>query len=300
MSWEFVLTGLLIGTLVGMTGMGGGSLMTPILIILFGFKPALAVGTDIAHGAIFKTIGALRHRRLGNVQARLSGWMFLGSAPASVGGVALSTWLSHHYGDRIDSTFSQVLGGALIFGCAGLAAKSFLRAKEIGDGLFKLSNRDRAAAFLIGLFGGFVVGLTSVGSGTFFGLTMLVVFPLRAHKIVGTDIFHAAALLYVAGFGHFIAGNVDMSVVGWLLIGSIPGILLGSQLTVSIPERPLRMMLATVLGLSGLRLLNVPGSTIAIVVVLAVGLAALLVWMGRRSWVWQRTRSERVAAERAL
>src|SRR5438045_728161 len=128
MNWQFVLTGLLIGTLVGMTGMGGGSLMTPILIILFGFKPALAVGTDIAHGAIFKTIGALRHRRLGNVQARLSGWMFLGSAPASVGGVALSAWLSHHYGDSINSTFSQVLGGALIFGCVGLAAKSFLRA----------------------------------------------------------------------------------------------------------------------------------------------------------------------------
>src|SRR5581483_6975022 len=271
---------------------------TPILIILFGFNPALAVGTDIAHGAIFKTIGAVRHRRLGNVQARLSGWMFLGSAPASVGGVALSTWLKHHYGDSIDSTFSQVLGGALVFGCAGLAAKSFLRAKEIDDDAFTLSNRDRVAAVLIGLFGGFVVGLTSVGSGTFFGLTMLVVFPLRAHKIVGTDIFHAAALLYVAGFGHFIAGNVDMSVVGWLLIGSIPGILLGSQLTLSSPERPLRMMLAAVLGLSGLRLLNVPGSTVAIVVVLAAGVAALLVWMGRRSWVWQRARAERVAAQR--
>src|SRR6059036_4190044 len=94
MTWQFTLTGLLIGAIVGLTGMGGGSLMTPILIILFGFKPTLAVGTDIAHGAIFKTIGAFRHRRLGNVQARLSGWMFMGSAPASVGGVALSTWLS--------------------------------------------------------------------------------------------------------------------------------------------------------------------------------------------------------------
>src|SRR5437764_10104844 len=105
-----------------MTGMGGGSLMTPILIIFFGFKPTLAVGTDIAHGAIFKTVGALRHRRLGNVQARLSGWMFLGSAPASAGGVALSSWLADHYGDSVNSTFTQVLGGALIFGSAGLAA----------------------------------------------------------------------------------------------------------------------------------------------------------------------------------
>ena len=91
--------------------------MTPILIIFFGFKPTLAVGTDIAHGAIFKTIGAFRDRRLGNVQARLSGWMFIGSAPASLLGVWLSTWLKHRYGDSVDSIFGHVLGGVLIFGC---------------------------------------------------------------------------------------------------------------------------------------------------------------------------------------
>src|SRR2546423_11990526 len=171
MNWQFVLTGLLIGTLVGMTGMGGGSLMTPILIILFGFKPTLAVGTDIAHGAIFKTIGAFRHRRLGNVQARLSGWMLMGSAPASLAGVWLSTWLKHRYGDSIESTSARVLGGALLFGCVGLAVKTLVHAKEIAGGPFQLSNRDRLAAVLIGIVGGFVVGLTSVGTGVFFGLT---------------------------------------------------------------------------------------------------------------------------------
>src|SRR5207237_4668816 len=93
MTWQFVLTGLLIGTLVGMTGMGGGSLMTPILVIVFGFKPTLAVGTDILHGAIFKTVGAIRHRKLGTVHAQLSGWMFVGSAPMSLLGVALGTQL---------------------------------------------------------------------------------------------------------------------------------------------------------------------------------------------------------------
>jgi hypothetical protein len=101
-----------------------------------------------------------------------------------------------------------------------------------------------------------------------------LLFPLRAHKVVGTDIFHAAALLYVAGFGHFIAGNVDIGAVGWLLIGSIPGILIGSQLSLSVPDRLLRGALATVLGLSGLRLLNVPGTTTAIVIVLACGMYA--------------------------
>ena len=126
MSWQFVLTGLLIGTLVGLTGMGGGSLMTPILVIVFGFKPTLAIGTDIAHGAIFKTVGALRHGQLGNVQTRLSGWMFVGSAPLSLAGVSLSVWLTHRYGDSIESVSGRVLGGALIFGCVGLVAKNFV------------------------------------------------------------------------------------------------------------------------------------------------------------------------------
>jgi uncharacterized membrane protein YfcA len=290
MDWKLSLAGLLIGLLVGMTGMGGGSLMTPILVIVFGFQPTLAIGTDIAHGAIFKTVGAARHRRLGNVQARLSGWMLIGSAPSSLAGVWLSTWLKQRYGDSIESVSAQVLGGALVFGCVGLAAKTILKPKVVAEEWLVLTRRDRIAAVAIGLVGGFVVGLTSVGTGVFFGLTMLVVFPLKAHKIVGTDIFHAAALLYVAGFGHFIAGNVDMSTVGWLLIGSIPGVVVGSQLTLSIPDRPLRGLLATVLGLSGLKLLNIPGTGLAIVIVLAVGMTALLVWIGRQSWIARRQR----------
>jgi uncharacterized membrane protein YfcA len=284
MSWQFVLAGLFVGTLVGMTGMGGGSLMTPILVILLGFSPTVAIGTDIAHGAIFKTVGAIRHRRLGNVQARLSGWMLLGSAPTSILGVIVATWLKHRYGSSVNSVSSQVLGGTLIFGCVGLATKTLVKAKDVGDAPFLLTRRDRIAAVLIGLVGGFVVGLTSVGTGVFFGLTLLFVFPLRAHKIVGTDIFHAAALLYVAGIGHFIAGNVDISAVGWLLIGSIPGILLGSQLSISVPDRLLRGTLAAVLGLSGLRLLNVPGTTVAIVVVLAAGMTLLLAYIARKNW----------------
>ncbi len=287
MWWEFVLAGLLVGALVGMTGMGGGSLMTPILVILFGINPAVAVGTDIAHGAIFKTVGAVQHRKMGNVRAQLAGWMLLGSAPMSLVGVWLANWLQDTYGDGVQSTMGRVLGGALLFGCVGLLAKSFVHARPAAadDDDFALTNRDKLAAVLIGFFGGFVVGLTSVGSGVFFGLTLLVVFPLRAHKVVGTDIFHAAALLYVAGFGHFIAGNVDMRIVGWLLLGSIPGVLVGGRLSLSIPENLLRFALATVLGLSGLKLINVPGTSVAIVVVLGIGMTALLVYIGRHSWV---------------
>ena len=291
-TWQFILAGLFVGVLVGLTGMGGGSLMTPILILLLGFSPTVAIGTDIAHGAIFKSVGAIRHRRLGNVQARLSAWMLLGSAPASVCGVWLSTSLAHRYGDSINSVSAQILGGALIFGCVGLLAKTVVRPREVPDGPLVLTRRDRVAAVLIGLVGGVVVGLTSVGTGVFFGLSLLVLFPLRARKVLGTDIFHAAALLYVAGLGHFIAGNVDVAAVGWLLIGSIPGILVGSQLSVSVPDRPLRGALATVLGLSGFALLNVPGTTTVIVVALACGTTALLVYIARQNWLQRRARSE--------
>jgi uncharacterized membrane protein YfcA len=278
-TWQFVLTGLLIGTLVGMTGMGGGSLMTPILVILFGFQPTLAVGTDILHGAIFKTVGAIRHRSLGTVHARLSGWMLIGSAPFSLLGVALGTRLTDKYGDGATSVMGYVLGGALLFGATGLVLKSFVRKKVVGDDdRFDMVWRDRIAAVTIGVFGGFIVGLTSVGSGTFFALTMLFVFPLGAHKIVGTDILHAAALLYVAGFGHFIAGNVDFHAVGWLLIGSIPGVLIGSHYSVRVPEAWLRLALADVLAISGLKLVQVPNVylAVAIGVSVAAGLVAVV------------------------
>ena len=285
MDWELALAGLFTGLLVGMTGMGGGSLMTPILVFLFGVSPTTAIGTDIAHGAVFKTVGAVQHRRMGNVRARLAGWMLVGSIPMSLLGVWLADRLTERYGDDAKDLMGQVLGAALIFGCVGLVAKSLVRTKTIGDPDWELTNRDRVAAVLIGLFGGFIVGLTSVGSGVFFGLTLLVVFPLRAHKVVGTDIFHAAVLLYVAGAAHWAAGNVDFGILGWLLLGSIPGVLIGGRLTLSIPDDTLRIVLAGVLGLAGLKLLDVPFAGTIVVVGLAAGLAALLVYLGRHSWI---------------
>lgn len=273
MTWQFALTGLLVGILVGLTGMGGGSLMTPILVFGLGFSPTMAIGTDIAHGAIFKSVGAIRQRTLGNVKARLSGWMFLGSAPMSLAGVAVATLLERRYGDSVESTGAKVLGGALLLGGLGLLAKTLFDGNTVRVDSFRLTTRDRVVAFAIGFFGGFIVGLTSVGSGVFFGLTMLLAFPLKSAKVVGTDIFHAAALLWVAGLGHFVAGNVDLSAVGWLLLGSIPGVLIGSQFTIKVPDRALRGVLATVLVISGLKLLDVPGSTVIVIVALCGGLA---------------------------
>ena len=201
-----------------MTGMGGGSLMTPILILLFGFDPKTAVGTDILHGAVFKSFGAVRHRMLGTVHARLALWMLLGSAPMSLVGVQIASG----FGDGADSVMGKIVGGALILGGLGFVAKTFLSGKA-DDSPFLLATRDKVIAVTIGALCGFVVGLTSVGSGTFFGLAMLLIYPLTARKIVGTDVFHAAALLWVAGASHLLHGNVDLHAMGWLLVGSIPG-----------------------------------------------------------------------------
>ena len=274
--WKLSIAGLFIGVLVGMTGMGGGSLMTPMLVFLFGFKPTVAIGTDILHGAIFKSFGAIRHRQLGTVHARLTLWMLLGSAPFSLVGVGLSTWLKHRYGDGFEDTAAIILGIALIAGGLGFAVKTFLTGREKSDAPFVLRSSDRRIAFLLGVAGGFVVGLTSVGSGTFFGLVMLLVFPLTASKVVGTDIFHAAALLWVAGAGHLVAGNVDLRATAWLLVGSVPGVLLGSQVSISLPELALRLGLATTLTLAGLKLADVPGAEIVILAVLSGAALALI------------------------
>jgi uncharacterized membrane protein YfcA len=278
MWWQLILSGALVGALVGLTGMGGGSLMTPLLVIVFGFNPTTAIGTDILHGAIFKTVGGIRHRRLGTVHARLSGWMFLTSAPMSLLGVWVASRLENAYGDGAQSVMGRVLGVALLLGAVGLFAKSFVHYQERSDAPFLLTRRDRLAALAIGFFGGFIVGLTSVGTGVFFGLTMLIVFPLRAAKIVGTDIFHAAALLWVAGFGHFIAGNVDLSAVGWLALGSVPGVLFASQFTLRMPERALRVALATVLLLSGIKLLDFAWANWVIAGGAVAGVVALALW----------------------
>jgi hypothetical protein len=288
MTWQFTVTGLLIGALVGLTGMGGGSLMTPILIFLFGFDPAVAIGTDILHGAIFKSFGAARHRRLGQVHARLALWMLLGSAPMSLVGVAFGTWLQHRYGSGVQHLQEEILGYALVACGLGFVLKALIQTTGKSDLPLVLQRRDKVIAVTLGLAGGFVVGLTSVGSGTFFGLVLMLVFPLTAAKIVGTDLLHAAALLWVAGIGHLIAGNVDLHATGWLLLGSIPGVLIGSNMTVRLPDRTIRVALATTLTLSGFKLIDFPGSSVAVLVGLGVGIVvlarvALDDWTQRRS-----------------
>ena len=273
MTWQFALAGLAVGSLVGMTGMGGGSLMTPMLILLFGFDPKTAVGTDILHGAIFKSFGAFRHRQLGNVHTRLALWLLVGSAPFSLLGVQIAS----SFGDGTEKTMSTIVGWSLIAGGVGFLVKTFVRPLKVRQ--FDVAPRDRILAVIVGATFGFVVGLTSVGSGTFFGLAMLLLFPLSARRIVGTDLLHAAMLLWVAGAGHLLHGNVDVHAMAWLLLGSIPGVLLGSQMSIRVPERALRIAFAFILVLSGIKVVDLPAATTIVEVGVALGGATLLVWL---------------------
>jgi uncharacterized membrane protein YfcA len=287
-TWQFSLAGLLVGVLVGMTGMGGGSLMTPILIILFGFDAKVAVGTDILHGAVFKSFGAVRHRMLGTVHARLALWMLAGSAPLSLVGVEVA----NSVGTSNMNTLERLVGGALIAGGVGWLVKTFITGRA-DDAPFLLARRDKVIAVAIGAVCGFVVGLTSVGSGTFFGLAMLLVYPLTAQKIVGTDMFHAAALLWVAGISHLLHGDVDTHAMAWLLVGSIPGVLLGSQLVIRVPERALRVAFGAILVLSGIKIVGAPQANLILEVGVGVLVAAFLAWSARQLFV------RRVAAQDA-
>ncbi|HJU37512.1 MAG TPA: sulfite exporter TauE/SafE family protein [Gaiellaceae bacterium] len=283
MTWQFTLTGLGLGLIVGLTGVGGGSLMTPILIIVFGFKPTYAVGTDIFHGAIFKSFGALRHRRLGTVHGHLTMWLFAGSGPMAVAGVVVSYVLRNQIGNA-QTILGYAIGAALIGGGGGFLAKSLVkRGVQASELPFIMSRRDKMIALGTGAVFGFIVGLTSVGSGTYFGLMMVLVYPLTMPRIVGTDIFHAAALLWVAGAGHLIVGDVDLHATAWLLLGSVPGILISSRYTVKVPDLTIRGGLGGILVISGLKLLNVPYANWVLgfglgvlVVVLAIYTAAVM------------------------
>src|SRR6476619_3596761 len=201
-----IVFGLGIGVLVGMTGMGGGSLMTPLLILVFGIQPTTAIGTDIFYSAVTKTVGGWRHFRMKTVNMELVKWLALDSVPAAVAGVAIVSELEKHIGeDRLDSLVYAVLGGTLLMvGIITLARALILRNLVDERDRFDVERRHKVAAVLIGATTGFVIGITSAGSGTVIAILLITVFRLTPRRVVGTDIFHAAILLWAAGIAHII------------------------------------------------------------------------------------------------
>jgi uncharacterized membrane protein YfcA len=296
-----VVFGLGIGILVGMTGMGGGSLMTPLLILVFGIQPTTAIGTDIFYSAVTKTVGGWRHLRMKTVNMELVKWLALGSVPAAVGGVAIVSVLERQIGeDRLDSLVYAVLGGTLLMvGIITLTRALILRNLVEERDRFDVERRHKVAAVLIGATTGFVIGVTSAGSGTVIAILLIAVYRLAPKKVVGTDVFHAAVLLWAAGIAHWIGGNVDFVLAGNILLGSVPGVVIGAALSGRAPTGFIRTALGLVLIGSGIVTIQKGDPTVwpIAAAVAALGLGAILA--APRILHRRREREARQALDRA-
>jgi uncharacterized protein len=262
-----VLFGFGVGVLVGTTGMGGGSLMTPLLILLFGIKPVVAVGTDLAYAAVTKTVGGIRHFHKGTVQLDIAAWLAVGSIPGALAGVALLELL-----DLEDDLILAIAIGLVVTGALILARALVLTGEGEREEI-ALDRRHKAFAAVLGLSVGTLLGVTSAGSGTLIAIGLILGFRLTPRRVVGTDVAHAAVLLWAASLAHLVGGNVDLGLAGTLLIGSIPGVWLGTNLATRLPERGLRPALGIVMFTSGLGLLTKAGLGIPAVALVLVPLA---------------------------
>jgi uncharacterized protein len=274
MDYRISLVGLLIGFLVGLTGMGGGSLLAPIMILVFRVPPVWAVGTDIAYSTVTKALGSIVHIRQKTVNFKVALWLACGSVPATLLSVTLVQYIRKHYQNLINSVILHALGLTLITVAVLLVVKPFVmnylerrrleaqkeaaRKGEIvaqGSGRWERIGRPIATA-LIGAIVGFLVGLTSVGSGTLIIVSLAFMFPkLGPKELVGTDIFQAFMLLASGVIGYLMAGTINWTLVVLLLIGSLPGVFIGSKVSKYLPDRLMRPVLATVLAISGWKLL---------------------------------------------
>jgi uncharacterized protein len=250
----YAISGLLVGVLVGLTGVGGGSLMTPLLVLLFGFHPSTAVGTDLLYASATKSVGTLVHGANRTVDWKITGRLALGSVPATLLTVGL-LYALHLHGDAASKLISTVLGFALV-----LTAVTLLFRRQIFEFAARRAVEPSPRATLVltialGAILGALITLSSVGAGAI-GVTVLIfLYPkMPIARIVGSDIAHAVPLTLIAGAGHLALGSVNLPLLGSLLVGSIPGIIIGSQLTARIPEQVLRPILAGTLFLVGTKL----------------------------------------------
>ena len=266
MDLRYSFIGLIIGFLIGLTGMGGGSLMTPIMILVMGVKPLIAVGTDLAYGSVTRIVGGGAHLRQGTVHRRTAYFLAGGSVPATILGVGLISEIKRTHPALVDAVLLRSIAWALILVAVILALKPLLtrvavRAgvglrAEWRDDVRALGDRYPWALVAIGAGVGFLVGLTSVGAGSLIIVALLFLYPRwQSKELVGTDVFHAAILVSAASLAQLVAGNVNLSITASLLTGSIPGVLVGSRLAIGFPERLLRLSLATILLISGAKLL---------------------------------------------
>ncbi len=293
-----VLGSAIIGLLVGMTGAGGGALMTPMLILLFGVTPAAAISSDLVAAVVMRPIGAGVHLRAGTVNLRLVRWMVIGSVPAAFLGSYLLRLLGHS--SSAQQNIERVLGAALLIGAAAMVLRFVLDRlagnRRIGR-IVDVQPRP-ALTVAIGIVGGIIVGLTSVGSGSLMIVLLLFVYPaIGANQLVGTDLTQAVPLTLAAALGALIFGHVEISVTGSLIIGSVPAVLVGSLLSSTIPDRFVRPAIAFVIYASGLKYIGLATTTLGWVLCATLLLIAVLWLVFARPWRLQQLPPPPVPAE---
>lgn len=289
-----VLAGLFVGFTVGLTGMGGGALMTPILVLFFGVQPLAAVSSDLVASFFMKPIGSLVHLRYGTVNRRLVVLLVAGSVPASFAGVLLVRSIGN--GPGLQDGVRTALGVALLVATASIVAKAYLQMRDVAR-RYREGRRgpDRTArhalsslgihpvrTLAIGALGGLVVGMTSVGSGSLIIVLLLILYPtLKASHLVGTDLVQAVPLVGAAALGHLLFGDFRMELTGTLLLGAIPGVYLGAKASAQAPGGLVRRALVIVLLASGLKLIRLDTEYVAWILVAFV-LVAPLAWAALR------------------
>ena len=249
MDFEITLAGLVVGILIGLTGIGGGSLLTPALIVVFKTNPLTAVGTDLVFNAATKLFGSVQHGRQRTISYRLAFYLGLGSIPAALAGVGFITLLEDVYNVDASHVVKIILGVTL------LLAGGLMIVRPTDVRFFVPFERRSRFTVLLGAVVGFLVGVTSIGSGALIVPMLTLFYPMPINRVVGTDIFHALVLASVASAAHWGAGHVDWTLAGNLLIGSIPGVLLGARLAIIAPDRVMRPALGLLVIFSGIRLL---------------------------------------------
>ncbi|GAA1861841.1 sulfite exporter TauE/SafE family protein [Myceligenerans crystallogenes] len=285
-----ILGGLMVGFVVGLTGMGGGALMTPMLIFVFRVDPLMAVSSDVVASLFMKPAGAFVHLRRKTVNLPLVGWLCLGSVPAAFSGALLIKFIP--FGDEVDTILKQFLGVALLLASLGLVVRAVLQMvrerSALGEGPVAPSAPDLVVrplpTVLLGAVAGLMVGLTSVGAGSIVIVILLMMYPaLKASQIVGTDLVQAIPLVAAASAGHLLYGDFSLGLTVSLLIGAIPGAWLGAQVSSRAPGGIIRRALAILLLASGLKLLGAE----LWVVLTAAGTALV---GGNLVWIWVRRR----------
>jgi uncharacterized protein len=307
--WDpaIAVAGLLVGLVVGLTGMGGGALMTPVLVFFFGVSPLAAVSSDVVASFFMKPIGGLVHLRRGSVHLGMVKWLCVGSVPGAFCGVLLLRTLGD--GEQLQKSLLLALGGVLVLAALAMTAKAYLRLLErerartagsVGhtDAQLRAITVRPLATALTGALGGLVVGMTSVGAGSLLIVCLMILYPsIKTGQLVGTDLVQAVPLVASASVGHVLFGDFTLGLTGSILIGAIPGVWLGARVSSRTPGSLVRRALTLVMLASGTKLLGASTTTVIVVAVVAL-VVGVAVWAavrtrhGEAPFVWQERRRQ--------